>query len=182
MIGKNFNTIRTICSPAGISDLPELIKIEEECDRYFAFDPQCELNHDCSLEDCIIKGDIPAGINQNDFKKENYFLYCIKLGGKIIGFFSYYLEYQQKDSAYLSVLYIGEQYRRHGFGSEILNALTDKLITARFKTIRLHCSLRNSTALRFWVKNGFDRILNVETDGNLYLKNFGGLELMKKIH
>ncbi len=28
--------------------------------------------------------------------------------------------------------------------------------------MRLHCSLRNARALRFWVRHGFDRIVDVD--------------------
>jgi len=50
-----------------------------------------------------------------------------------------------------------------------------------YKTIKTHCSLRNALPLRFWVKNGFDRITEVECTGNLYPGHFWGLGLMKAI-
>jgi GNAT superfamily N-acetyltransferase len=99
----------------------------------------------------------------------------------IIGWLSLYLEYEQKDTAYLSVFYIREAYRKNGLGSEVIEAITQILLVKQYKIIRLHCSLRDATALRFWVKNGFNKIINVECDGNLFPENFGGLELMKSI-
>ena len=56
-----------------------------------------------------------------------------------------------------------------------------ELADARFKTIKTHCSLRNALSLRFWVKNGFDRITEIDCTGNLYPDNFSGIGLMKNI-
>lgn len=93
----------------------------------------------------------------------------------------YYLEYQQKDTVYLTSVYIKEAYRKNGIGSEILEALIQKFCTAHIKKIRLHVSLRNATAIRFWVKNGFDHIVDVACNGNILPGNFGGIELIRII-
>jgi GNAT superfamily N-acetyltransferase len=178
---EKIRTQRLTLTLADITDLPVLAEIDKECDKYFAFDPPCEDNHNCTLEECLSTGDIPTGIHKEDFKRENYYFYCIWQGDMLIGFLSYYLEYQQKDTVYLSVLYIKEAYRKGGIGVEILDALTHIWGTAHFKTIRLHCSLRNSMALQFWVKNGFNHIVSIECNGNLFPENFGGMELMKVI-
>ena len=175
---EQIKTKRLTMTTADINDLPALEEIDKECDKYFGFDPKCDMNHDCSLEECLTTGDIPTGVKKEDFKRENYCFYCIWQDDALIGYISYYLEYQRKDTIYLSVLYIKEAYRKNGIGAEIIEALRLKFAAARFKTIKLHCSLRNATALRFWVKNGFDCIVDVECNGNLYTNNFGGIELM----
>lgn len=166
---------------ATLEDLFDLEDIEKECDAYFAFDPPCASEHNRSIKECLTMGDIIPGIEDENYHRENYFFYCIWQKNTLIGFLSYYLEYKQKDAAYLSVLYIKETYRKRGIGVEILEALSSKLKTAQYKKLHTHCSLRNATALCFWVKNGFDTIVDVECDGNLFLENFGGLELMKVI-
>lgn len=173
---KQIKTKRLIMALADMNDLPELEKIEKECDKYFSFDPKCENNHSCSIKECLTVGDIPPG-----GKKENYYFYCIWQNGILIGFLDYYLEYQQKDTVYLTSVYIKEAYRKNGIGSEILEALIQKFCTAHIKKIRLHVSLRNATAIRFWVKNGFDHIVDVECNGNILPGNFGGIELIRII-
>ena len=50
-----------IMTLANTDDLPELEKIEEECNTYFLFDPQCDNNHSCTIKECITVGDIPYG-------------------------------------------------------------------------------------------------------------------------
>ena len=172
-------TKRLSMTLAEINDLPELEEIEKECDEYFVFDPPYAGDYNRSLRECLKIGDMIPGVEDENYKRENYCLYCIRKDDVLIGWISFYLEHQQKDTVYLSVLYIKEAYRNSGIGAEILEALIYKILPTKFKTISTHCSLRNATALRFWVKNGFDRVLDVECNGNLYPENFGGIELMK---
>ena len=166
---------------ADVKDLPALEEIERECDSYFLFDPPCASEHNRSIKECLAIGDIIPGVAEENFIKEKYFFYCVWQENTIIGFLSYYLGYQREDTVYLSVLYVKEAYRRKNIGTEILETLISKLKTAKCKTIRTHCSLRNATALRFWVKSGFNHIIDIECDGNLFAENFGGMELMKVI-
>lgn len=174
-------TRRLTMNIANVDDLSELEEIEKECNEYFQFDPPSAAEQNRSLRECLMIGDIIPGIPHAEYKKKNYRLYSIRSDNILVGWLSYYLEYQQKDTVYLSVLYVKEAARKEGVGLEILNTLVDKLASTGFKTIRLHCSLRNATALRFWVKNGFNHIVDIECDGNLYPENFGGIELMKII-
>jgi len=174
-------TKRLVLTLGSIADLPALEEIDAECGRYFAFDLPSEDNHDCPLEACLTTGDIPSGVAKEDYRRENYYFYCIRQDDALIGFLSYYLEYQQKDTAYLSVLYIKEACRSRGLGAEIVGALAQTLAAAGFKAVKTHCSLRNALSLRFWVKNGFDRVTEVECTGNLYPGEFGGLGLIKTI-
>ena len=179
---EQIRTKRLLLTLANLSDLSVLEEIEKECDEYFKFDPPSAADHNRSLRECLTIGDIIPNVSEEDYKKENYYLYCIHKGDIIVGWFSLYLGYQQKDTVYLSVLYIKEAYRKNGFGAEILEAMTCKLLTKQYKLMCLHCSLRDVTALRFWVKNGFDKIVDVECNGNLYPDNFGGIELVKNLN
>ena len=174
-------TNRLTMTLANLNDLPALEEIERECNEYFQFDPPSAAEYNRSLRECLTIGDIIPGISEENYIRDNYVLYCIWQDGVLIGWLAYYLEYQQKDTAYLSLLYIKESCRASGIGAEIVDALTRKLAAAQFKKIKIYCSLRNALALRFWVRNGFDRITGIECDGNLVPGNFGGLELVKCI-
>jgi ribosomal protein S18 acetylase RimI-like enzyme len=169
-------TKRLVISLGKIQDLTELEPIEKECKTYFSFDPKCEMNPDWTMKECLNKDVIPFG-----GKKENYYFYCIWQDNVLIGFIDYYLEYQEKDIAYFSSIYIREKHRKNGIGKEVIDMIIEKFILMGIKEIRLHCSLRNAIGLQFWVKQGFDRILNIECNGNLIPENIGGIELTKKI-
>jgi len=179
---EQIKTKNLLLTLANQNNLPALEEIEKECDEYFRFDLPCVADKNRSLKECLTMGDIIPGISSEEYIKENYHLYCIWKDNILVGWLSFYLEYQQKDTAYLSVIYIKELYRTNGIGVEIMDALISKLADTKYKIIRTHCSLRNALALRFWVKNGFDRITEVDCDGNLYSDNFGGLGLMMKIN
>jgi len=162
---------------ANLGDLPELEIIESECDRYFSFDPPCKENHSRSLKECIEVGDIPFG-----GKRDNYHIYCIRHDNIIIGFFAYYLEYENiKDMAYISVIYIKNDYRQKGIGDKIIEIIVNKLKSINIKEIRTHISLRNISSLRFFVKHGFDRIIHIDGDGILYPEKFGGMEISRRV-
>ena len=178
---SQIRTKRLLLALANPSDLPALEIIEKECDEYFRFDPPCAAGHNRSLRECLAVGDIIPGVSEEEYKRENYCLYCIRKDDVLAGWLSFYLEYQRKDTAYLSVLYIKESYRSKGIGSEIIGALTHVLADAQYKTIRTHCSLRNALSLRFWVRSGFDRIMEIECTDNLYPDKFGGVGLEKSI-
>ena len=178
---EQIKTKRLLLTAAKECDLSALEEIEKECDEYFKFDPPCAAEHNRSLRECLTMGDIISGVSQESYKRENYHLYCVWKDDILIGWLSFYLEYQQKDTVYLSVVYIKEVYRSSGIGAEIIEAWTTKLADAQFKIIKTHCSLRNALSLRFWIKNGFDRITEIECTGNLYPDNFGGIRLMKNI-
>ena len=161
--------------PATLDDFAALEPIDKECDAYFLFDPPNEDNHSCPLEKCLTEGDLPPG-----GVKENYYFYCLRQDSALVGFLAFYLGYPDKETAYLSVLYIAQAHRGQGIGTQALQAI-QAMLPVYIKEIRLHVSLRNATALCFWVRQGFDRIMNVECGGNLLPGIFGGIELMKTL-
>jgi ribosomal protein S18 acetylase RimI-like enzyme len=173
---KCIETKRLVILSADISDLEDLRQLEKECDLYFAFDPQCENNHSASIQDCLTVGDLPPGGT-----KENYYFYKIQQNNILIGFMAYYIGYPYKNIAYLSDFYIGSKYRRYGMGSEIVDAIADVFKPMGINEIRLCVSLRNATALQFWVKHKFDCITKVECTGNLTSDKFAGIELQRKL-
>ncbi|MDR2971467.1 MAG: GNAT family N-acetyltransferase [Bacteroidales bacterium] len=111
-------------------------------------------------------------------KKKITIFYCIHHNNELIGFVDFYLEYQRKDIAYLCSIYIKEEYRKYNFGKEVINELIGIFVSMKFKKIHLHCSIRNTMALKFWVKLGFNNIVNIESKGNLLDGNFGGIEFV----
>lgn len=178
---EQITTKRLVLTLATQDDLPALEELERECDAYFTFDPPSGAEQNRSLRECLRVGDIIPGISDEDYRRENYHLYCVRKDGALVGWVSFYLEYHEKDAVYLSVAYLKEVFRASGIGTEIMQALECRFAAAGFKTMRTHCSLRNALSMKFLVKHGLDRIVDVECDGNLRPGNFGGIELMKTL-
>ena len=59
----------------------------------------------------------------------------------------------------------------------MLHHIIEHLKTLGMIEVRLHVSLGNTTALCFWVKEGFNRIVKVQCKGNLLPGAFAGIEL-----
>jgi len=173
---ENIISKRLIMTLSYINEINELENIEKECKSYFSFDPKNEKNPDWSIKDCILKKDIPSNC-----RSEDYYFFSIRHENTIIGFLDFCLNYMDKNILYISTLYILEKYRRKGLGQEIIETIVKNITEIEIKEIQIHCSLRNSLGLQFWVKQGFNQIIEVECDGNLYPKNFGGIKLKKKI-
>ena len=178
---KNFTTRNLFLIPAAEGDLAALETIECECDEYFNFDPPRAAEHNRTLRECLAEGDMIPGVPDEEYEIKNYVLYCVKKNDETIGWLSLYYDYTNVEIVYISVLYLAERFRAAGLGAEIIEALSKELSAAGYKYIYAHCSLRNALALRFWVRNGFNRITEVNCEANLYQKNFGGLGLMKEL-
>jgi len=58
---KRIKTKNLLLTLATSSDLPEIKEIEDECDEYFRFDPPSAGDHNRSLRDCLIMGDMIPG-------------------------------------------------------------------------------------------------------------------------
>jgi len=181
VLTQQIKTKRLVLCLATQGDLPALEELERECDAYFTFDPPSGTEYNRSLRECLSVGDIIPGVSDENYKRENYHLYCVWKNNALVGWVSFYLECHAKDAVYLSVAYIKEAFRASGFGTEIMEALECRFTAAGVKTIKTHCSLRNALSLKFLVKHGVDRIVDVECDGNLLPERFGGIELMKQL-
>jgi GNAT superfamily N-acetyltransferase len=173
---EKINSKRLILTLSNINEIKELENIERECKLYFSFDPKNESNPDWSIKDCILKKDVP-----NNCRSENYYFFSIGYEETIIGFFDFCLNYMDKNILYISTLYILEKFRKKGFGQEIIETVVKNISEIGIKEIQIHCSLRNSLGLQFWIKQGFNQIIEVECDGNLFPENFGGIKLKKNI-
>ncbi|MBE6765340.1 MAG: GNAT family N-acetyltransferase [Clostridia bacterium] len=140
-------------------ELSELDALYGEACGYFKFDSARPLIHPRS---CMRGGDLPPG-----GKPENYELLSIYVGGVMVGYAALYRDFPGKQSVQIPLLFISEKARRCGFGTTIVRALKQYFYETGYHNLRVLVSLRNWGALRFWYRHGFDRVLCVETEGEL---------------
>lgn len=141
------------------SELPELDDLYCEACGYFKFDSARPLIHPKS---CMHGGDLPPG-----GRPENYELLSIYVGGVMVGYLALYREFPSKEMVQIPLLFISERARRCGFGSIIVKSLKQYFYETGYRSMRILVSLRNWGALRFWYSHGFDRILCIESDGDI---------------
>ncbi len=152
------------------SDLPELDQILTACAyieewsgwRYQHPDQGSEK----SMRPMLIDGEIPPNGSQQFFR-----LQSIRSGesGPIIGFLTIYHGFPEADIVWILYLYIHPDFQGKGNGRAIIQGLGDLMQRLGYTRMRLVVDLKNWPAIRFWTKEGFNRI--VEMDGDKILSD-----------
>ena len=176
-----FRSGRAELALAAADDIGRLEELEAECDEYFSFDPPEAASLNKPIRRVFLEGDHIPELPEGEYGFSRFRLYCVRARGEIIGWLTLYLGYGSGDAAYIGVFYIGERHRGIGIGGEAIEALERELAEDGYFAVYAHCSLRNAVALRFWAGRGYDRIVGVRCDGNLYPDRFGGVKLMRRI-
>ena len=124
-----------------------------------------------------MKGDLPPG-----GKKESYKMQSIKIkkqDKRLIGIISLYHGYSKDNNIYITSMCIKNDYKKKGFGQEVIEQLINELKMLGYKEIRVNVSLKNWPALRFWINQGFNSVNGVHGDKIYSEKTFASLELTR---
>ena len=132
------------------------------------------------IEKCLLSGDLPP---QDNVNKEYYRIktICSKKDLKIVGFFDLYHGYPKTTSIWISILLIKKEMQKNGFGKEVIEAIAKSGRDKKYVNIGVGVHLKNWKALRFWRKNGFDKILGIYGDYEFGENNFSIIRLEKSI-
>lgn len=155
------------------SELEELESLYCEACGYFKFDEHRPM---LSPAACFRGADLPAG-----GKRENYELLSIYISSVLVGYVAVYRDFPAKTSVQIMFVYISEPARRCGFGSVVCEELCRYFYEAGYMSMRALISLRNWGGLRFFFAHGFDRVLCVETDGELKDGGNGSIGLERRL-
>lgn len=128
------------------------------------------------IYNCLTVGDLPP---IDDSSIDNYFLKSIYLKNpkQLIGFFDIYLGYPTPDILWLSVFLLDKDFQSKGYGREAVAGLINSTSQTDFNQIAFSVHLKNWKALRFWIKAGFDKILDVYGDKVLKENSFSLITL-----
>ncbi len=112
---------------------------------------------------CLTEGDLPPLPNAN---RDYYRLKSIYLknSGTLIGFVDLYHGYPTEETVWISIFVLDNEYRKNGFGQEIIDFISSEARKAEYIKIGIGVYLKNWAALRFWTKSGFDKILGIYGD------------------
>lgn len=92
------------------------------------------------------------------FKQRKWFL--AEAGGKVVGFIDGKIEkkdafFRERKRGAIYHLFIDEEYRNKGIGTELVKALVSWFRKNKIKTIELDVSQKNKTAVKLYEKIGF---------------------------
>lgn len=113
------------------------------------------------IEKILLEGDLPPGGNKEFYRVKSIY---DKTKFEVIGLLEYYCGYPRADVLWIGSLLIHSNYQRKGYGSEIIEAITTAAEGAGFNRIGIGVHLKNWPAVRFWTKEGYDKITGVYGD------------------
>lgn len=115
---------------------------------------------------CLTEGDFPPLENTSI---DNYYLKSIylKYPKRLIGFFDIYHGYPSPNTLWISTFALDKAFQNKGYGNEVITELVKVSTSNNFNKIAVAVHLKNWIALRFWIKAGFNKILDIYGDKNL---------------
>jgi diamine N-acetyltransferase len=177
LIPNSWNTEKYRISNTYENEVPLLQEIQNSCFYINSWDKQIE---DTVLTNTIIEKMQKANESLNN-KKEIIVLQTIKTidSDEIYGFIECYHGYPDDGYFCISDLEILPKYQNSGCGSNIVQKLLSIVESLGYKHIYIATGLKNWPAIRFWYKNGFDKIINVIGDRIYSEKAFSTIVLEK---
>jgi ribosomal protein S18 acetylase RimI-like enzyme len=145
-----------------IQDVSLLTEIFNSCNYVEKWDPTFGI-----VDENEIKQLVEKSLSEKDENK-GFCLQCLEVmdSRKIIGYFHlqhYSPRLPQPATAFISMFVIRPEFQGKHFGPEIVEGISKQLADCRYIAIWLAVYLKNWDALRFWIQQGFDKI--IEYDG-----------------
>lgn len=97
---------------------------------------------------------------RNQIKSENYTYFFINVEDMNIGYFGLS---KKEDYLFLSKLYIKEDFRHSGFGTQAFEFIKDFALSNHYKKIVLTVNKNNINTIEAYLKWGFETVDSVET-------------------
>ena len=128
-----------------------------------------------SAEEAITNPELPA-----NGKKENVRLECVyDENNEMVNFCEYYID---NETIFLGGFYIKQNKQKNGLGKIILNMYENKWKTdKKYSRIILNVDIKNWTAIRFWVNNGYNKIIKWIGDFEYSDTTYAMLRLEKQL-
>ncbi|MBL4679427.1 MAG: GNAT family N-acetyltransferase [Pseudomonadales bacterium] len=120
--------------------------------------------------------------NNQECPGPKFYLRKISYEGAAIGYLQFELDAPEKGQCWLPMLVLKPNNQSSGLGREAVSSLLEKISElGNYVGIGLNVYSENPKALRFWYKNGFDKIIGVdhETSND---KNYTCITLWRGIH
>jgi ribosomal protein S18 acetylase RimI-like enzyme len=175
-----WQTARLSVRDSVLDDLPELEAVADTClyvNEWTGW--RAEEHAGESLRNAVIDGLPPP-----NGSKELYRMQTIRLRDteRAIGFVACYHGWPEPDTFYITEVMIDAQFQGQGYGRELARGLTDAVVRlGAYRRICLLAALKNWPALRFWMRAGYDRMVDYRGDERYSAETFAYLMLEKAL-
>ncbi len=160
-----------------LEDEFSLVEVNRSCQYIEAYIG--EAMEDSYIHRILVEAPLPP----NGFKE---FYHCksiiYKETQKIIGYLEYYQGYPNIKTCWIGNFLIHKDYQYQHLGSETIQAFLHELCNCHFEKVALGVHLKNWQGLRFWVKNGFDKIIKITGDKEYTNQHFSIVSLERLIN
>jgi len=132
------------------------------------------------IEKCIGEGDLPPIENAS---RRCYQLKAICSGADagVVGFLDVYHGYPNPSTIWISIFVVDTALQQHGVGGEVIEAIAAEGRKLGYTSLGIGVHLKNWKGLRFWHKNGFDRISRIGGDREYGADKFAVMFLERAI-
>jgi diamine N-acetyltransferase len=157
-----WRTARVLIRDCQLQDIPHLAAIFNACNYMEKWDPTFHIVDEREIKQ-LVENSLAKTGEHRDFR-----LQCLEIGKdkKTIGYFHLQLynpRLPKARTAFLSMFVVDPAFQRRQYAQEVVSGLSRQLQACGCEAIWLEVYLKNWPALRFWIKQGFDKI--VEYDG-----------------
>lgn len=129
---------------------------------------------------CLNREDLPPieSASQDQFL---FFKLIEKESNEIIGYLNCYMGYPNQYAMWIGDFHISSSHQNLGYGKEVIDQLIQESITLGYEKISLGVHLKNWSAINFWFKRGFDRIIKIVGEKDYKHNNFSIMVLEQTI-
>ena len=130
-----------------------------------------------TAEEEILEPDFPG-----NGKKENTRLECVyDENNEMINYCQYYKNYKNNKTIFLGGFFIKRNKQKNGLGKKILKLYEEKWKQEGYTEIILQVDIKNWVAIKFWYRNGYNKIVDWIGDFEYSAKTYAMLRLEKRI-
>lgn len=178
-IPNQWKTQHLVVKDSILADLPEIDQVATACAYIEEWSGWKSEPGSAKSMLHVLKGEeLPP-----DGSKEFYRLQSLRLGdtGQLIGFLAMYHGFPTENITWITYLFIHPDFQGKGYGQEVAGGLSDKVKSLGYTVMRLLVDVKNWPAMRFWVHEGFDKIIEYQGDKVLSENTFAHLILEKTL-
>ena len=173
-------TDRVFVRDSSLADVPILTETFNTCQYVAEWDPNFQLVEESVIAE-LVSNSLATSGPSDGFRLQ-------VLGSladqRVIGYFHVHHcspNLPQTATTFISMFFISPAYQKQGFAQEVVAGLTAQLAQLGYVAVWLEVFLKNWPALRFWVQQGFTRIIEYDGDIEHSAKTHATLALEKRL-